>query len=339
MTDTKPTIDEQIAYQQEIIGELIAADNPVLYADDILMEQGVLASLEELKRIQSAEMPVEPDCAKAMRMFAGKGNADAKEGVEYIDALKAYAQRKDAEATTWEKEAKFQRDKCWTYIERAESLEQEKAALIAEVEGLRRDAESEQRWATHYAQKMHESNVALQNLEQAYSNKHSPQHRESCLIEARAVLAAIDNAIAGEGVMKELPSVNGGSPDDVVGHKTFIEAGGVFRHEPLTRGEADTWIEKWDADEKLRNELMPDEKTAIEMLFNAHRRLKDFGWNDACYCPKDGSEFLALEAGSTGQHVCVYRGEWPKGNYWIQDPELGPSPSNPVLYKPIKEAR
>jgi hypothetical protein len=32
---------------------------------------------------------------------------------------------------------------------------------------------------------------ALLALEQAYSNKHSPQHRASCLIEARTVLAKV----------------------------------------------------------------------------------------------------------------------------------------------------
>jgi hypothetical protein len=56
------------------------------------------------------------------------------------------------------------------------------------------DAESEQRWATHYAQKMHALEVALRNLEQAYSNRHSPQHRMNCLIEARSLLNPVDRA-------------------------------------------------------------------------------------------------------------------------------------------------
>lgn len=34
--------------------------------------------------------------------------------------------------------------------------------------------------------------AALRSLEQAYTNKHSPQHRQACLIEARSVLAAAE---------------------------------------------------------------------------------------------------------------------------------------------------
>lgn len=131
---------------------------------------------------------------------------------------------------------------------------------------------------------------------------------------------------------------NTGQITQAVGHKTFIEKGGVFRHEPLTRGEADKWLAQADAEDKARKELMPDEATAITMLCGAHHRLKELGWNDACYCPKDGSEFLVLEPGSTGQHICVYSGEWPKGSYWIQDAELGPSPSSPILFKPLPAA-
>jgi hypothetical protein len=52
------------------------------------------------------------------------------------------------------------------------------------------------------------------------------------------------------------------------------------------------------------------------------------------YCPKDGSEFEVLEAGSTGIHRCVYQGEWPTGRYWIlADGDM--SPSEPVLYRAI----
>ena len=68
------------------------------------------------------------------------------------------------------------------------------------------------------------------------------------------------------------------------------------------------------------------------MMFEARQRLMELGWNDAIYCPKDGSEFDAIEAGSTGIHKCHYSGEWPDGHWWIAgDGDL--YPSRPVLYR------
>lgn len=69
---------------------------------------------------------------------------------------------------------------------------------------------------------------------------------------------------------------------------------------------------------KVSAALMPDEQSAVNMFFEAWLRLKELGWNNADYCPKDGSEFAIIEAGSTGIHRhCFYDGEWPDGKYWI----------------------
>jgi hypothetical protein len=77
---------------------------------------------------------------------------------------------------------------------------------------------------------------------------------------------------------------------------------------------------------------MPDEKTALRMLTDAFHRLKELGWKEAMYCPKDASEFLAIEAGSSGIHNCRYEGEWPSGHYWIlADGDAWPS--QPILFK------
>ena len=60
--------------------------------------------------------------------------------------------------------------------------------------------------------------------------------------------------------------------------------------------------------------------------------MKRLGWNDAIYCPKDGSLFLVIEPGSTGRHVAHYDGEWPKGTWWVH--EAGDLwPSRPCLFK------
>jgi hypothetical protein len=54
---------------------------------------------------------------------------------------------------------------------------------------------------------------------------------------------------------------------------------------------------------------MPTEQDAINVLNSAYERLKEFDWNDPIYCPKDGSSFDVIEAGSTGIHRAHYQGE------------------------------
>lgn len=118
----------------------------------------------------------------------------------------------------------------------------------------------------------------------------------------------------------------------IVGHKTFSNPDGSFRHEPLYQHEADTIMAQVEANDKRRKELMPDEESARKLLFDAYIRLKEFGWNDAIYCPKDGRSFEVIECGSTGIHPCTYQGEWPKGSWWIED-----CPSRPVLFRLLAE--
>lgn len=122
------------------------------------------------------------------------------------------------------------------------------------------------------------------------------------------------------------------SNDPVVGHKTLRGEDGRLFHEPLRKSEADALWAHVEAEKARRAALMPDEEAARKLFFDAWLRLKDFGWNDACYCPKDGRLFDVIEAGSQGIHVCNYEGDWPKGSYWIHsDGDM--SPSRPVLYR------
>ena len=121
---------------------------------------------------------------------------------------------------------------------------------------------------------------------------------------------------------------------EVVGHKTFFE-NGKFRHEPLTRAEADAAHESWERSEKRRQELMPTEQDAINVLFDAWYRLtKDFGWkgDPRRRMPKDGTQFIVLELGSSGQQIC-HRDEI---GFWVSsDGDLWPS--DPVLFKARKD--
>lgn len=126
--------------------------------------------------------------------------------------------------------------------------------------------------------------------------------------------------------------------DKVVGHKTVIDEGGNRKHLPLYESEANEILARIDAADKKRAELMPDEKSAIDMMFSAWLRLKELGWSEACYCPKDESVFKVIESGSTGIHNCIYKGEWPTGSYWIVD-DGDMCPSRPVLFKPVDKCK
>lgn len=120
--------------------------------------------------------------------------------------------------------------------------------------------------------------------------------------------------------------------DPVVGHKTFSAPDGGFRHEPLRASEASALMAAVEASRLRRKEQMPDERAAICALFDAYQRLKELGWADARYCPKDGREFDAIEIGSTGIHRCHYSGVWAEGSFWVAS-DGGLWPSNPVLYR------
>ena len=126
--------------------------------------------------------------------------------------------------------------------------------------------------------------------------------------------------------------------DPIVGHKTFDDGNGGFRHEPLRESEAKALWEAAEAKEERRIALMPDEKAAISMLFDAFQRLKELGWAEAEYCPKDGSTFDVIEAGSTGIHRAHYAGVWPNGCWWIAD-QGDLWPCRPVLYRASAQTR
>lgn len=125
-------------------------------------------------------------------------------------------------------------------------------------------------------------------------------------------------------------SENGGLEDDpVVGHKTMRDGS----HIPLRQHEASLIIAACHKAKAARDAAMPDERAALRSLTNSHIRLTDLGWRDACYCPKDGSSFDVIEAGSSGIHTAHYSGEWPSGSWWIEgDGDLWPS--RPILFRP-----
>lgn len=87
-----------------------------------------------------------------------------------------------------------------------------------------------------------------------------------------------------------------------------------------------------DAARERRAAAMPDERSAINAMFEAWQRLKELGWREAIYCPKDGTTFDAIEAGSSGIQECYYEGKWPNWHWWALD-EGDLWPSRPILYR------
>lgn len=130
--------------------------------------------------------------------------------------------------------------------------------------------------------------------------------------------------------------------DEVVGHKTFRNEDGTFRHEPLRQSEAGVILKQIEESKAKRHATYPDEQTAIRGVCDAFERLKEFGWRETIYMPPDGSLHHVLEVGSTGIHTgyCSYRdpknelaGKW----YWILDGG-DQWPSRPYLFRPIPPA-
>lgn len=99
----------------------------------------------------------------------------------------------------------------------------------------------------------------------------------------------------------------------------------------LSAEEAEALWNSAEAERLARERDMPTEQDAIKVMFSAYQRLKELGWREAMYCPKDGSHFDVIEAGSTGIHDCNYQGEWPKGSWWIFDGDVWPA--SPILFR------
>lgn len=112
------------------------------------------------------------------------------------------------------------------------------------------------------------------------------------------------------------------------GHMTMRDGS----HVPLSEQEAEQLWKDIEAKQAERAVRLPDEKACLSAMMEAFIRLKELGWSDAIYCPKDGSSFQVIEAGSTGIFDCHYEGAWPKGTWWVAD-EGDLWPSRPILFR------
>jgi hypothetical protein len=127
-----------------------------------------------------------------------------------------------------------------------------------------------------------------------------------------------------------------GSEGGYFGHMTMADGS----HVPLTADDAKAL---WEATEQARKKTeadYPDEQTTLREMCRAHHRMKDFGWREGIYRPKDGSEFEIIEAGSTGIFRCRYDDHWPDG-MWLTfaEGEVYPSSRPPLMFRLLPEAQ
>lgn len=106
----------------------------------------------------------------------------------------------------------------------------------------------------------------------------------------------------------------------------------------MTSGEAEAMWKRVEDERANRAAEMPDEQSALEAMCRAFTRLEELGWRNATYCPKDGSMFKVIEAGSTGVFDCTYNGKWPNGS-WLLFDGGDVWPSRPILFKLLPEAQ
>lgn len=121
--------------------------------------------------------------------------------------------------------------------------------------------------------------------------------------------------------------------DEIVGHKTISTGDPLnpFRHEPLTRKEADELYRRADEAKAKRAADMPTEQDAVSAMWSAYQRLRELGWREACYAPTDRPLRL-IEPGSSGIQDGNCEGEWPDKHFWVS--EAGDIwPSRPVLFR------
>lgn len=112
------------------------------------------------------------------------------------------------------------------------------------------------------------------------------------------------------------------------GHATKTDG----THVALTSDEA---RELWESCERAtakREADMPTSIHALDAICQAKERMRELGWSDGIYCPKNGDEFAVVQLGSTGIFAAAYVGEWPKGDIWLGDESMSPQAG---MWKPL----
>jgi hypothetical protein len=123
----------------------------------------------------------------------------------------------------------------------------------------------------------------------------------------------------------------------IVGHKTFYEGHGKFRHEALTEKESKAIFEQVENSRLERLKKYPDEEACLKALFDICQRLEDLGWKSVSYAPPDRVVKKTISLRCTGIHdaYCESRGgeEFLKG-WWHPSEDGDLWPHDPIYFKP-----
>ena len=87
-----------------------------------------------------------------------------------------------------------------------------------------------------------------------------------------------------------------------------------------------------EEEKKNLAEKYPTTEDCLAAIAEINSRLVNLGWNNAIYCPKDGTRFEAIEFGCTAILDCWYDGEWPDGCWWVAD-DNDIAIGRPVLFR------
>ena len=112
------------------------------------------------------------------------------------------------------------------------------------------------------------------------------------------------------------------------GHATLSDGAHVAPSE-------DVMMSLWNAAMQRKADAardMPTTKDALNGMHTGLSRLRDLGWKDGIYCPKDGEPFAMIQFGSTGIFEGWYMGEWPDGRVYSCDYLSHP---HGLMWKPL----
>jgi hypothetical protein len=87
----------------------------------------------------------------------------------------------------------------------------------------------------------------------------------------------------------------------------------------------------WDAAEraqKERAERLPDVQSCLSSFLSAKDRMRELGWRESVYCPRDGSTFAVCQIGSTGIWSAFF------SDPYISYGDCVESPSRSMFFKP-----
>lgn len=116
---------------------------------------------------------------------------------------------------------------------------------------------------------------------------------------------------------------------DYHGHKTLIDG----THVPLTKDEADSFVQAIEEADAKRAEDMPTARDALAALIRAEQRLKDLGWwKGGGLRVKPGDECAIAETGSTG----IWSGRLDSEREYVHYGDYVSSPQK-LWLKPIPE--